>query len=171
MPPLIHDCGDSVAFDPIDLKNIKLDAHEDDEWVPKTSLSRSFRRTLSSHPQYSRPSGPEPMLNISKFATSTPANTTQPCHLLSLPYDIRKMIWDICLVVEGGIKLVINGDDKRGPSDPPKRAPIEYIDTPSLRAIRSCSPVVRSCRQIYAESIGLLYGSNQFFVDVSHRSG
>jgi hypothetical protein len=116
-------------------------------------------------------------IHIQKGA-SQPSNQDSPSFLTTLPPEIRNEVYKWLLVREEPI--IYDGcrsDRERGPcfdfdyseSDDGRELTEEELSTirkPS-HDIGPCLPLLRSCRQIYFEAVGILYGANSFLVSAN----
>jgi hypothetical protein len=113
---------------------------------------------------------------------SQPADGDSPSFLTTLPAELRNQVYRWLFVREEPIVYDnCHSHDAREPSfdsdeycgenfidyeDPLSQDELDILQKPS-HDMRSCVPLLRSCRQIYFEAVGLLYSANSFIISVN----
>ena len=138
-----------------------------------TNSRKGRERTVSAvereHILRNRPSPlPSTRLNISQSALLPQCPEGQASSLLSLPLELRRLIYDLAV---GGHILTLQQVGKKISIPPTVTAPyqgipadhfIRPIVTREDRTFFPALPLLLTCRQIYCEAIGTLYGNNTF---------
>jgi hypothetical protein len=115
--------------------------------------------------------------------TSQPQDTNEPSFLTTLPPEIRNAIYE-CLYLHTGPVNIVDAHEYTKPSTAVQDDDDDHFDNHDadddgygnlderVKAHDSHIPVsfLRTCRQIYGESSGKLYGANNFIISVAtHR--
>ncbi|KAF2737131.1 hypothetical protein EJ04DRAFT_521355 [Polyplosphaeria fusca] len=96
---------------------------------------------------------------------SSPANAAKPSYL-TLPAEIRNTIYELLFKREGPIFPVNPPFHEHLERELQPRDENDYSDSPLPQPHNLCSALtlLSSCRQIYCEAVGILYGQNTFVV-------
>src|SRR6186713_2243198 len=92
-----------------------------------------------------------------KYGVSKASDATRVSLLLDLPLDIRLLVLEVLFTLPDGIQL-----DYSTPSGK------DSLINPSTKSkIELFVALLVTCRQLYTESVKILYGKNRFYFSVS----